>query len=488
VKIFPALLLAAGLAAPAFALDSAALSAVAAKFTNPSGEAQYAARIELNGLIDKATAPETGDSAAVSKLIVLAIQSNDTPLEAKKYLLRALGRIGDGEAVAALIPLLSDANALLKEEARTALESINDPKAAAALEAALAKTQDKRELIALANSLASQKSPSSVSALAPLVINKDPAIAKAALQAIAKIGGAPATETLLKAHASSMVSPALKPDIEMSVLLATPEDAKSTMQIYQISNSETVKSAAFLTLMKTAPADAKPAIIEGALKSPYYNLRHEAIAAAIRAALPSLTASLSQNISQMPLEDRLIVLANIHTLKPTDAAEKIALSQIASADETERIAAISALGQIPTKASFAALLQAVGAREPWANQAASAAIATVKFPDAEATLLTMLKGASSPDKILALKAIVTRPLPEIGMVLINIITGSDEAAAKEAMKSFYFTASLDDLRALCAEATSTADADKKKSLNSIASRIATRINTEEAAALAKSLQ
>ncbi len=488
IKFFLPILIVASLALPSFALDSAALSDVAAKFKNPSTDEQYAARIELDRLIDKATAPSTGITAAVSDLVVSAIQSADTPLEAKKYLLRALGRIGDGKAATALAPLLTHADPLLKEESRTALESIRDPAAASAFEEALVKTQNKREKIAFANSLGLQKSASSLPALNSLVTNRDLEIAKAGLRAIAAIGGASATEMLLKSHAGASDGSVMRPEIEKAILLATPKDAKSTLQIYQISKSDTIKTAAFIALMKITPADAKPAIIEGALTSTDDSLRQEAIAAGIRLALPSLTASLAQDISKMPTVDRLIVLSNIQLLKPTETAEKITLSLINSADEAERIAAISALGQIPTQASFNALLQALGAREPWANQAASAAIATVKYPDAEATLLAMLKSASSLDKVLALKAIVTRPLPEISSVLIAILKGTDEAAAKEAVKSLYFTASLDDLRALCAEASSAPDADLKKSLTATAARIASRMNTEEAAALVKSLQ
>ena len=109
------------------------------------------------------------------------------------------------------------------------------------------------------------------------------------------------------------------------------------------------------------------------------------------------------------------------------------------------------------------------------------------YPAAESTLLAMLKGDSSPDKVLAIKAMVSREVPGGNVLLIETIKGGDSDASKEAVKSLYFTATTDDLRSLCAAAAATDNAELRRSLVSICSRIATRIDTDEARELVKPL-
>ena len=155
-----------------------------------------------------ATQPGKGDPAAVTGIIVQAIQSPDTTLETKKYLLRALGRVGTADAVVSVALLLTDPNELLREEARTALESIRAPKAVEALEAALGKAVGKKEQIGLANSLGVQKSASSVPVVSALVVNPDPEIARAGMAALARIGGEPAAKALQASIAGGKVAPA----------------------------------------------------------------------------------------------------------------------------------------------------------------------------------------------------------------------------------------------------------------------------------------
>ena len=73
-------------------------------------------------------------------------------------------------------------------------------------------------------------------------------------------------------------------------------------------------------------------------------------------------------------------------------------------------------------------------------------------------------------------------------ILLEIIKGPDQAASKEAMKTLYFIASIDDLRALSAAAAAATEPELRKNLVSISSRIATRINTDEARDLVKDLK
>ncbi len=125
---------------------------------------------------------------------------------------------------------------------------------------------------------------------------------------------------------------------------------------------------------------------------------------------------------------------------------------------------------------------------PRINQVAANALSATTYPAAASSLLAILKGDSSPEKILAIKAVNSVQVPDVGAVLIEIIKSPDPAASKEAMKTLYFIASIEDLRALSAAATATTDAELRAGLVSICSRIATRFDTDEARGLVKDLK
>lgn len=471
----------AALAVPSPALEMAAVSAVAAKFQSPSYDEQYQARIELNRLIDEATIPGKGDAAAVTKTLCAVLQDAATSQEAKKYLLRAMNRVATVDALDCLAGLLAGQDTLLKEEARQVLESIHDPKSVAVLERAMAKATDKRERIALAASLALQKSSSSVPLLAALAADADLEMARAGLRALAKIGG----EAAVAALQAAKVPAAAKEDAEKSLLIASAGDKQIARKLFDTTGSAIVRLAAFLAITKDG---ADTALIASALKSEHAEIRHAAIQRAIELNLPTLVSGLEQSIAAMPLGDRMIVLGNIQHLESQQTAEKIALYSAASEDEGERIAALTALGKIGTKAAFDRLLEGLGERTPPVNQAATAALAKMDYPEAEPSLLAMLKGPPGGQKLLAIKAAAVRQIPGANEILIEIITGDDVPASREAMKTLYFTSTIDDLRALCAKAAATQDPEQRKSLVSFCSRIASRLKTPEALDLVKPLK
>lgn len=481
------ILLAGALATQLQALETKDLIAAAQKFNAKSGDAQYKARVELNQLIDQATAPGKDDPAEVTKAIVAALKSTDAPLEAKKYMLRKLAQVGTADAVDAMGQLLNGGNDLLKEEARLVLESIPGPKSIAVLEAALRKAGDKRAKLSLVNSLAMQNATQSIPAILPLLVDADPELARAGVTALAKIGGKEAVSGLQRAAASSKVAPVVKTDIEKAVLVAGLNDPETAAQIFKSTSSETVRLAAFKALATGELTAAKTAAIETALKSDNEALRQAALLQGLQSNLPSLQKGLGQAMDQLPKGDRLVVLSAIHLVKPAATAEMIALSSVKATDADERIAALAALGQIATKPAFEAVLQAVGAREPEVNQAAGSTLAKMDYAGADTALIAMLKGNSSADKVLAVKAAAHRQLPGVNALLLDILKSEDKDAAREAMKTIYFVATLDDLRTMATAAKSATDDGKKRMLTSLCKKVADRINTDEARTLVEGL-
>jgi len=324
--------------------------------------------------------------------------------------------------------------------------------------------------------------------LAELAADADPETARSGIRALSAIGGDAAVTALKNSLDGGALPDPLKPDAEKALLVASAGESMIASAIFQSTRSDSARLAAFIALTGDQPDSASAALIEQAVKSEHADVRHEALKRAIEMNLPSVVSGLAAAMGDMPSSDRRVVVGAIRHLKSVETAEKIALAVVNSEDPNERVAAITTLGGIPTEAAFAAALQALSDRNPAINQAAASALAVSAYPQADATLLAMLKGAPGPQQITAIKAAAVRHLPGANEILIQILAGGDEASAREATRTLYFTASLDDLRKLCETAAATQDEARRKSLVSTCTRIAGRIGGEEAKALLKPLE
>ncbi len=117
--------------------------------------------------------------------------------ECKQFVCSMLGLIGRKQEVPALATLLLDED--LSLAARSALERIRGPEAAAALRGAVPKSQG-RIRIGLVNSLGNLQDRESVDAIAGLLTGKDRRLAAAAVDALRKIGGSSAAKALAAAR------------------------------------------------------------------------------------------------------------------------------------------------------------------------------------------------------------------------------------------------------------------------------------------------
>jgi HEAT repeat protein len=182
-------------AAPAALAGAAALAAEEPKVDSAAVDKAFEALktydwgTDRNTLspIDDAVAATSGDVAARKKLEtrLLAVLASDVSRSAKDYLCRTLRTVGTAESVPALAALLPDKD--LSHMARYALERIPAPEAATAMRGALSKLQGELKVGVVA-SLGVRRDAASVGALAGLLGDADPAVARAAAHALAKIG------------------------------------------------------------------------------------------------------------------------------------------------------------------------------------------------------------------------------------------------------------------------------------------------------------
>jgi len=486
MKIFPSLLTLLCLSTRLLALDAAQVSTVTAKFSDPSGDVQYAARIELDKLIDAATAPGKNDSATSIRTLVEILAKPETSTEAKKYLLRALARVGTAESVPAVIAIFRGSDAMLKEEARQTLESLKSPAAITALTEALTAATTPQEQLALLDSLGINRATNAVPTIAALITKPDPKVALAAAESLGKIGGPEAINTLGKLRTDATLAAPLKQEIDKALLFAGKADAKVVKKIYQTAGSPEVKLEAFLLL---DPADSSAAVIQDAMKSEDPSLRLAAIKRGMAANTPDLLqGGLNRSTDPFSPNERLVILQNLPLLKPTEAAVQIAIGALKSEATEERASAITALGILGGKPAFDALFQSLTINEPTINRALASAISRIDAPAADEFLLGKIQGPASPEKVLAIKAAASRLIPGVRPLLVQSILSDEKQSAQESMKTLYAIGGIEELKTLCAAATSTTDAALRGSLASFCKRLATRLATDEAKQLADALK
>ncbi len=486
MKFLPSFLTFVCLSTRLLALDAAELSAVVAKFSEPSGDAQYAARAEFNRILDTATAPGGSENETTTRAAAELLANPATPAEAKKYLLRALARIGPTEAVPAAAALFGGSDPMLKEEARQFLESLSDSKALASLAGGIASASSPQEQIALLDSLARHRATKAVPTIAAMISKPDPALARAAVEALGKIGGPESITALGKLRSAANLSASLKQEIDSALLFAAKGEGNVARKIYQTTPSPEVKLQAFLILSQ-GPSPAE--IIRDAMKSDDAGLR----IAALKRGLETNQASLLQGGLDRANEpfsssERLLILGHLPHMKPADAAVEIAIAALGSEDAEPRAAAISALGQLGGKTAFAALLPLLGSGEPMINRATSQAVARIQSPGADEFLLAGIQGSAGPEKLQAIKAAASRSLPDVLPMLVRVIQGPEKEATQEAMRSLYAIGGIAELKTLCAAAQSATDPQVRGSLASFCKRLASRLGTDEAKQLAEAIK
>ena len=139
------------------------------------------------------------ERAACCQAIAAALQT-DAPVEAKAWMLKLVAFADRGEVVPVAARLLDDAEPLLRESARYALQHTPAPAAADALRSALAKATDPKWQGALALALGARKDTASVPALAKLLASLDEAAAESAMYALGNIANADAAKALAAAR------------------------------------------------------------------------------------------------------------------------------------------------------------------------------------------------------------------------------------------------------------------------------------------------
>ncbi|MCC6858484.1 MAG: HEAT repeat domain-containing protein [Bryobacterales bacterium] len=345
-------------------------------------------------------------------------------LHARARACQQLGEYGTREAVPALAALLTDP--ALSAYARSGLEGIPDPSAAAALRAALGRLKGDL-LIGVVNSLGVLRDEKAAPALGKLAENPASGASHAALLALGRISNGESIRILRRALASGPEE--LRPGAAAACLLAAEfqvrQNAGNAAALYDTVRASAVPMPYRMAATRGAIVARGPGgvdLLVKLLRSDEREIRNVALYTVRGLSGASLSAALRGELETARPEVQaqlLVALADCCR----DAGTIRAIRAKVSAERPEvRAAAFQALGKIGDPADAAALLEGVVSRRS-AEESAAAAGSLARIPGSGTDSLVLRRLASTAD-------------PESRAALIDVIDARppSQHAAGELLK------------------------------------------------------
>ena len=376
------------------------------------------------------------DARAIEKLLVAGLTSGTT-LAAKDAFCRDLALIGGDAAVAPLGAMLVAPETA--EMARYAVERIPGQRSAAALREALGRTSGGVK-IGIVNSLGRRRDVASVEAIKPLLASPDAPLARAAAEALSRIGNRAAREALLGAPPSPANADAL--------LRIAGQAGADGVAIYRRLASDgpgdAVRAAALEGLARTDSAQALP-LLRTALKSGASGV--EGVAARELVRLEG--ASLAREMAGLAERAQVRIVAALADAGGADV-RPVLLEAAAAASEAVRAVALSGLAKVGTAADIPLLAGRAAATTGEEQAAAREALGGMRADGADAAILQLLPRAEPQIKLELIRAMGARGITPGAEVLLAAAGDADRAVRVESVRALRETAGMAQVPALVA--------------------------------------
>jgi HEAT repeat protein len=363
---------------------------------------------------------------------LIAILKSDAPLKEKADACQELTRVATREAVPALAALL--AVEPLSQRARSALEPIGDPSVDAALRQALRHLNGPL-LAGVIHSLGVRKDPQSVEPLTAFLSGSDPAAARAAAQALGRIGNAAAPALLAALSTRSPTTrlavcdgllrcaetmPASDAAVIYDQVLALP-NLPHHLYVAALSGAVRSRSTQGLPLMLDAIRSGTPVPAADAIR--------------ISMDLPGteVTQALVEALATATEDTQIRLLQALgHRGDVSATPTLVALAQNGSA--TRRIAAIQSLVQLRNPSSLPVLTALARDPEPTVAGAAMTGLTGLPGPETDAAIVALVSASEPKTRIAAMGAVGQRRIVTAIPVLLSAAKDSDARIATASFK------------------------------------------------------
>ncbi len=400
----------------------------------------------LDAVVDAQRDPAA--RAALAARLAAALPAS--PYDGQKFLFEQLYIVGTENETEALAPFLTDER--LSPLARYALERIPGEKVDRALAAAAGKAQG-AALAGILDSLASRDNPAHTALIAAHLADRDPVAARAAVDALGKLGG-PAAVAALE-NALKRPPRRLRPALVDALLACADKAARTgntasaveihTRLLTQMEDSP-VRVAAFCGLVRHGGTTGLSRLIT-ALSGADLILRAPALALLREVPGDDITgAGVSALETAEPSMLPLLVAA---LADRGDAAAYPALTPLLDhADPAARNAAILAVGALGDASAAAPLARRLAAAEGDEERALQDALAALKGAEVDAVLGGMLPGAEPGTAVKLMQSLTRRNAAGCAPVLFEMAVREDPAPRAEAFRALGALVPADALPAL----------------------------------------
>lgn len=444
----------------------------------------FAVRTAAQKALAQAVA-QTGRPGAKDERLALcleigrAIQAG-APLPAATELIRQLTWIGAEESVALLEGLLTHDEALLREEARRALEKNPSARAGQALLRALPQCKDSRLVIGLIHSLAVRDEKGATQAILPYLKSTEPPLREAAIDALVHVADAAAVAALVQARNATE-------GLQKNRLTAALFDAGKSnadkgrrklaeaifVELLKKGEPEATQATALLHLARTRPDKAEQ-LVTWALDQPSEIIRRAAVEAVSQLRTDKLYQALAAQLEKAPAPQQIHMLGVLADPKNTRFAGQA--ETLLSADQPDLAAAAArALAVIGQASSLPGLLKAA-ARADEVGKAA--ALALTQVPGVDEPLMAAARTGDASTRVLAITALGARDRARMEE-LLAWSNEADEKVAAAALRILQNRAGSEQLPALLASMKKPASEAMGKKILSLVVSIMTAAQGKE---------
>ncbi len=367
--------------------------------------------------------------------LLKSLESPRTTFAGKQFVCRMLRRIGSAKSVPALSKLLDDRE--LSHMARFALQHMPASEAGDALRDALPRLEGKRK-IGIIGSIGQRGDTKAIPALAKLISNRNQDYARAAIDALGRIGGSQAARAL----ANNQALASLKATHDNAYLmcadkmLADGQINKATAiyrKMIKPNNNTWTRIAAYKGLVKAEKDKAVPHVL-ALLKDKDLNLQRAAGKFITEMPGAAITKALAQQLPRLSEDAQIVLLSALEARGDKTAAPYVA--EITESDsESIRLSAIKALAVLGNSSNID-LLAKLSVGDGQTGKAAMESLNRISAPGVTEALIDIVRSRTeSPVRVNAIQTIINRRQTEAIPVLLIIVKDNNSNIRQAAYKA-----------------------------------------------------
>ena len=375
---------------------------------------------------------------------------NDTALAGKRYICKQLRLCGTPEVAPALVKHIADPQ--LSDLIVYALAQIPGEPVDQLLLKSISETSGD-DTVGIINTLGDRRALSAVETLATLTGNRRAPVADAAAEALGKIGGNAAIQSLKTAYATAPVArQAALEDAQLAIARRLVEQGKSgqAQEIYRdlfaASDSPRIKAAAYAGFVLAGGTDWVPMVIL-ALSSDEFELRAAALTTIHEVPGSGYTSDIADYLPRLSPETK-VLLINALAYRGDPKALTAVIAEMKSEPKSVALAAIKALGALGDATTVDLLAETAATSEGDIQSAARTSLVQLRGDDVDDAILAFIQTAKPTVRIELVRSLAPRNAVSAVATLMKTSLAKDDAIKRDSLRALGELAQPKDLYAL----------------------------------------